>query len=74
VTPVQRDVYILIDEYWKEYGHGPTMKELAYLRGRVGIGNTHRILVALAEMGAIQRFGGRWRSAKPKYVRYQNIE
>ena len=39
MSPVQRDMFILIDEYWKKFQYSPTLRELAYLRGKMGIGN-----------------------------------
>ena len=44
MTPVQKEVYLIIEEFWKKYEYGPSLREIAYLRGKVGLGNTKRIV------------------------------
>ena len=48
MTPVQKEVYLIIEEFWKKYEYGPSLREIAYLRGKVGLGNTKRIADALS--------------------------
>ena len=31
MTPVQKDVFIAIDEFWKKYGFGPTVENLSLI-------------------------------------------
>ena len=43
-APSEPEVYLIIEEFWKKYEYGPSLREIAYLRGKVGLGNTKRIV------------------------------
>lgn len=74
MSPVQRDMFILIDEYWKKFQYSPTLRELAYLRGKMGIGNTKRIVDQLVRIGAVKKVGKRGRTIRPIYINFRNLD
>lgn len=73
VTPVQRDVYLLIDEFWKRFGCGPTYRELAQLRGTT-LGNIKRIVDRLVKLGVVKRMPNMDRSMRPSYMAFKRGE
>jgi hypothetical protein len=74
VTPVQREVYILIDEFWRRFGCGPTYRELEQLRGVKGLGNMKRVVDALVKLGVVKRIAGMERSVRPSYMPFRKGE
>jgi SOS-response transcriptional repressor LexA len=73
VTPVQSEVFLVIDEWWKKYGYAPSYRDIAYVRGKAGIANTKRIIDKLVELGAVKRIEGKFRSVRPVYLNFKNI-
>lgn len=73
VTPVQRDVYLLIDEFWKRFGCGPTYRELAQLRGTT-LGNIRRIVGRLVLLGVVKKVPNMDRSVRPSYIAFRRGE
>ena len=74
MSPIQKDVYILIDEFWKKYQYSPTLRELALLRGKMGLGNTKRIVDQLVRIGAVKKINKRGRTIRPTYIKFRNLE
>ncbi|MFM2134443.1 MAG: LexA binding domain [Bacteroidota bacterium] len=74
MTPVQREMYILIDEFWKRFGCGPTYRELEQLRGVKGLGNVKRLVDALVKLGVVKRVAGMERSVRPSYMKFHARE
>ena len=78
MTPVQKEVYLIIEEFWKKYEYGPSLREIAYLRGKVGLGNTKRIVDDLEKIGALKprykKLKYKYRSATPRHLRYRYLE
>jgi len=80
MTPVQREVYLIIEEFWKKYEYGPSLREIAYLRGKMGLANTKRIVDDLEKIGALKpryrRKGSKYkrRSATPRFLRYKYLD
>ena len=73
VTPVQRDLYVLIDEFWKRFGCGPTYRELAMLR-KTSLGNVKRIVDRLVKLGVVKRVPNMDRSLRPSYMAFRKGE
>ena len=73
VSPVQKEVFLIVDEWWKRYGHSPTLRQIAYIRGKTGIGNTKEIVDRLVKIGVLKRLEGR-RSVRPVYVNFRSVE
>lgn len=74
MSPDQKEVFLAIDEWWKRFGYSPTIREIAYLRGKMGLGNTQRIVKRLVELGVIKRIKGRGRTIRPVYINFRNLE
>ena len=73
VSPAQREVFIIVDEWWKKYGFSPTLRNIAYVRGKSGLGNTKEIVDRLVKIGVLKRLKGR-RSIRPVYVNFREVD
>ena len=38
MTPAQREVFLIVDEWWKKYGCSSALRLIADVRGKSGIG------------------------------------
>jgi len=74
MSPAQKEVFLVIDAWWQKYGFSPTLRDIAYVRGKMGLGNTKKIVDRLVELGALKRLDGRRRSVRPVYVNFKNLE
>jgi SOS-response transcriptional repressor LexA len=74
MTPAQRDVYLVIDEWWKKFGFGPTIDEVMLVTGEKGRGNVARKMRALVDLGICKGIPRRARSIRPSYMRVRDIE
>lgn len=73
MSPDQKEVFLIIDEWWKEFGYSPTVREIAQVRGKMGIGNTQRMVDRLVELGVIKKLKGAGRTIRPVYIRFKNL-
>ena len=74
MSPAQKEVFLVIDEWWKKYGYSPTLREIAYVRGKMGIGNTKKIVDRLVQLGVIKKMDGTGRTIRPVYIKFRNLE
>jgi SOS-response transcriptional repressor LexA len=74
MTPKQRNVYLVIDEWWKMFGFGPSIDDIMRNTGDKGRGNVARICQCLVDIGVCKRVKGRARSIRPSYMRVREIE
>ena len=74
MTPALKEVYVVIDEYWKTYGFGPSIDDIMYSPGARGRGNVARKVKALIELGYCRGKPRRARSVRPSYMRVRDIE
>ena len=74
MSPAQREVFLVVDEWWKKYGFAPSLRDIAYVRGKMGLGNTKKIVDRLVELGALKRLKGKRRTLRPVYVNFRNLE
>ena len=74
MTPKHSEVYIVIDEWWKRFGFGPSIDDIMRNTGDKGRGNVARICKALCELGVCKRVPGRARSIRPSYLRVRDIQ
>lgn len=51
MSPAQVEVFRIVDEYWKMYGHSPTLQIIADQRGKMGLGNTKNLVDRLVRIG-----------------------
>lgn len=74
VSPAQREVFLIVDEFWKRYGFSPTVREIAYLRGKMGMKNTQRLVDRLVELGVLKKVEKLGRTIRPVYINFRNLE
>ena len=74
MSPAQREVFLVVDEWWKKYGFAPTLRDIADVRGKMGLGNTKKIVDRLIELGALKKLDGKRRSLRPVYINFRNLD
>ena len=74
MTPAQREVFLIVDEWWKRYSFAPSMRDRANQRGKSGLANTMRLVDKLVELGAFKKIDRSARSVRPVYVKFRNLE
>ena len=74
MTEKQASIYRFIDEWWKKYGYSPTIREIAYVRGKMGLGNTQKIVDRLVKLGVIKKLDKAGRSIRPVYINFRTLE
>lgn len=55
MTPRERDVLEAVKAFWKKYGYGPSIPEIAVMIGRKSFGGIPRMLKSLEEQGFVER-------------------
>jgi len=73
MTEKQRTVFLVIDEFWKEFGYGPSIDDIMYQTGDKGRGNVHRVVKKLCELGICKRMSRSARSVRPSYLSMRNV-
>lgn len=73
MTPRQRDIYLVIDGFWREYGYGPSVDEVMYIVGAKGRGNIHRIMTRLCDLGYCKRNVKSARTVRPLGIKIRNL-
>jgi sulfur relay (sulfurtransferase) DsrC/TusE family protein len=74
MTRVQREVFYFIDEFWKRYGMGPTMREITKFRKSRSLGSTHEIVERLVKLGILKKMAGMERSVRPVYINFRTLD
>jgi SOS-response transcriptional repressor LexA len=74
MTPAQKEVFIVVDEWWKKFGYGPSIRDICTVRQKTGMGNTKEIIDRLVRLGVLKRLKGAGRSVRPVYLNFRNIE
>lgn len=74
MTPAQREVFLIIDEWWKQKGFGPSIRDICDIRNKAGMGNTSEIINRLVRLGVVKKVKGGMRSVRPVYVNFRNLE
>ena len=74
MTPAQRQVFLIVDEWWKRYGYSPSIRDIAYQRGRSGLGNTLEIVDRLVAKVVLKKLRKSGRSIRPVYINFKNLE
>jgi hypothetical protein len=74
VSPAQREVFLIVDEWWKKYGFSPTLRDIAHQRGKMGLGNTMRVVDRLVDLGVLKKLKNRGRSIRPVYINFRTLE
>jgi SOS-response transcriptional repressor LexA len=74
MTKVQREVFLIVDEWWKEFGYSPSLRDIAYQRGKTSLANTMKIVDRLVEIGVLKKQGGKGRTIRPVYINFRTLE
>ncbi len=74
MSPAQKEVFLVIDEWWKKYGYSPSLRDIAYVRGKMGMGSTKKIVDRLVALGVIKKLDGKGRTIRPVYINFRNLE
>jgi len=74
MTPAQKDVFLVVDEWWKHYGFGPTIRDICRVRGKGGLGSTSEIIDRLVKLGVLKRVKGSFRSVRPVYIQFRDLD
>jgi SOS-response transcriptional repressor LexA len=74
MTPAQKQIFLIIDEFWNRYGFGPTVDDIVRLTGAKGRGNIARKMHILIELGVCKGVKGRARSIRPVGLRVRDLE
>jgi SOS-response transcriptional repressor LexA len=74
MTPAQREVFLIIDEWWKRFGYGPSLKDI---QGQVdkpqSIQAIQKKVKALVKAGICKGQHHRARSVRPSGMRVSQI-
>jgi len=73
VTPKQREVFLVIDEWWKKWGYSPSIDEIMMVTGDKSRSNVHRIIKRLCESGVCKKLPNRSRTLRPTYINFRNL-
>jgi SOS-response transcriptional repressor LexA len=74
MTPAQKEIYLVVDEWWKRFGFGPSVDDVMRLTGEKGRGNVARKMWMLVQIGLCHGVKGRARSIRPKHVKARYLE
>lgn len=74
MTPAQKEVFLVVDEWWKQYGFGPSIRDICEIRKKGGMGNTAEIINRLVKLGVLKKVKGSGRSVRPVYVNFRTLE
>jgi hypothetical protein len=74
MTPVQKEVFLIIDEWWKKFGYSPALKDIAYQRGTSSLANTRNIVNRLIALGVLKKLEGKHRTIRPVYINFRTLE
>ena len=74
MTPVQKEVFLYIDEYWKRFGFAPSYREIAEFRKKGSLGNVHSTIERLVRLGVLKRVKGMSRTVRPVYINFRDLE
>lgn len=74
MTPKQKEVFIVIDEFWKKYGFGPSIDDIMHMTGDKGRGNVSRLCKILCDIGVCRQTPNRARSIRPVYINLRKLE
>lgn len=74
MTPAQKEIFVVIDEWWKKFGFGPTIDDVMRLTGEKSRSNVCRKMKRLVAMGYCRATPRRARSIRPAGLRVREIE
>ena len=73
MTPRQKEIYMIIDEFWRSYEYVPSVDEVMYMANVIRRGNIHRIMKRLCELGHCKRMPDKARTVRPLGIVMRNL-
>lgn len=73
MTSRQHEIYMVIEEWWKKFGFGPSIDDIMSITGDKSRANVHRMILRLCEEGACKRTPNRDRSVRPAWMKFRNL-
>jgi len=74
MSPAQKEVFLVVDEWWRRFGFSPTLRDIAEQRGKSGLASTKAIVDRLVKQGVLKKKDRMGRTIRPVYIRYRNVE
>jgi SOS-response transcriptional repressor LexA len=74
MTEKQKQIFLVIDEWWKRFGFGPSIDDVMSITGDKGRGNVARTMNCLVAIGVCKRTPRRARSIRPVYLNLRKIQ
>lgn len=74
LTEAQKTIYLVVEEFWKRYGFGPSIDDVMLLTGEKSRSNVSRKMWKLVEVGLCKGTRRRARSIRPAYMKVREIE
>ena len=74
MTEAQKEVYLVIDEWWKKFGFGPSVEDIMRFTGDRSKATVHGKMKRLIKLGICKHTPRRPRSIRPSYLKIRNIE
>lgn len=74
MTAAQNEVFLAIDVFWEKYGYGPSLDDIAQMRGVVAKGNIKRMVDRLVALGVVKYLPNGKRSVRPVYINFRNLK
>ena len=74
MTKAQAEVYLIIDEWWKKFGFGPSVEDIQRFTGDRSKATVHGKMKRLVKLGHCKYTPRRARSIRPSYMRIRDIE
>lgn len=74
MSPAQKEVFLVVDEWWKKFGFSPTLRDIAERRGKSGLASTKAIVDRLVKQGVLKKKDRMGRTIRPVYIRYRDVE
>lgn len=73
MTERQMEIYLVIEEWWKKFGFGPSIDDIMTITGDKSRANVHRMINRLCESGACKKEKNRDRSVRPSWIKFRNL-
>lgn len=74
MTSAQKEIFLVIDEWWRRFGFGPSIDDVMRITGEKGRGNVARKMWSLVRIGVCRGVKGRHRTIRPVHIKVRNIE
>ncbi len=73
MTPAQKETYLVIEQWWANFGFGPTIEDIMHLTGEKGRGNVARKMRRLIDIGICKGSTKFPRSIRPANLKLKSL-